>query len=202
MPQTLTVGAALLWLETVQRCFGPDVPLCFVHGPAPPQGRLWLPVPGHDQGGLMVSTLSTMHTTDVTGSTLVLLYENTPVLPGGTVREPLIVTYDYVQKNAQWKVLDVRDSEGNDQALPMQRSFSDVAELMQATQALHGKRALVFQRRDFCQQERHELASSSLGFWSMDGTLAYVVCACTRRRVVTRDEWEKAHPQAQRQGGL
>lgn len=29
-PQVLTVGAAALWLETVQRAYGPDVPLFFV----------------------------------------------------------------------------------------------------------------------------------------------------------------------------
>ena len=70
---TLTVGEALLWLETVQRCYGPEVPLCFVHGAAPDHGRLWL----HVGGGCTVSPMRTMHVTEETGSPIVLLYETT-----------------------------------------------------------------------------------------------------------------------------
>ena len=75
---TLTVGEALLWLETVQRCYGPAVPLCFVQGPPPPYGRLWLPRLAHPQGGLVLAALLSMQTTEETGSPLVLLYETPP----------------------------------------------------------------------------------------------------------------------------
>ena len=57
MPQTLTVGDTLPWMETVQRRYRPAGPLGFVHGPAPAHGRSWRAMRDAAEVGWMVLPL-------------------------------------------------------------------------------------------------------------------------------------------------
>ena len=107
--------------------------------------------------------------------------------------------YDYVQSRSQWKVCRVQDEEGIEyfDSRRTVLAFESLAQLRSDLQHLHHRHALTFQRLDLCQEEGHELASARFGYWSRDGTLAYVLCnACQRQRVVAREAWLTAQPAA------
>lgn len=116
-----------------------------------------------------------------------------------TLAAPLLVLYDYMPHRSKWKVFRVQDAGGIDY-LDSRRTvleFDSLAQLRSDLQHLYHRHALTFQWLDRCQEDGHELASARFGYWSRDGTLAYVLCnACQRQRVVAREAWLTAQPAA------